>query len=366
LTVTNDRPLAFFAAALPAGGAEKAILTIAGGFAAKGDRVHLVLATAGGELMSQIPSGVALVDLQKKRAITSVAGLAMYLRRTRPVALISALTHANLVAIVATSAAATRTPVIVTEHTMLSKASRASSDTRERVMPTLVRFVYPHATSVVAVSQGVADDLRISVPRLHPQVIPNPVPTDLTERAKEATGHQWLDSPTLPVILGVGRLVQIKAFDVLIRAVASLQAQTPCRLVILGEGDARRPLESLIAELGLDDRVALPGHVENPYAWMARARVVALSSRREGLPTVLLEALSLGKAIVATDCESGPREILQGGRLGRLVPVDDAAALGVALADALSSAAPPRPPDAVANYSVDRVLKAYAELVPLR
>src|SRR5690606_37626457 len=136
--------------------------------------------------------------------------------------------------------------------------------------------------------------------------------------------------PAPPVLVAAGRLVPQKNFPLLLAAFAQLRAQRPARLLILGEGRERPRLEAAAHELGIAADVALPGHVDNPYAAYARASLFVLSSDWEGLPTVLIEALACGCPIVATDCPSGPAEILQGGRYGSLVPMGDAAALAQA------------------------------------
>ena len=125
----------------------------------------------------------------------------------------------------------------------------------------------------------------------------------------------------------MGRLSPEKNHALLLHAFARLRAgRSGVRLAILGEGSERAQLENLRDELGLADRVLLPGWVDNPHAWMARAALVALSSDWEGLPTVVIEALACGCPVVATDCCHGPREILDHGRYGRLVPVNDVSA----------------------------------------
>jgi len=167
-------------------------------------------------------------------------------------------------------------------------------------------------------------------------------------------------------VLGVGKLKPQKGFDVLLRAFARVRAARPARLVILGEGPQRRALEQLARELGLSaDDVALPGFVANPYAWMARSAVFALSSRWEGLPNALIEALACGCAVVSSDCPSGPAEILENGRLGPLVPVDDAAALAAAIERALAPSDPAPRRARARDYAIERVAPRYlAALLP--
>jgi glycosyltransferase involved in cell wall biosynthesis len=167
----------------------------------------------------------------------------------------------------------------------------------------------------------------------------------------------------MPFLLAVGRLVPEKGFDLLLRA----HAATALPLVILGEGPERDALAALARELGTADRVSMPGFVDNPYAWMARAAALVLSSRREGLPTVLVEGLALGTPIASVDCPWGPREILDGGAYGELVPPGDDAALAGAITRAVADG---RTPERVAHrraradvFSLEAAVGSYARLL---
>jgi len=195
-------------------------------------------------------------------------------------------------------------------------------------------------------------------------VIPNAVPRQDLERLALARTdpHAWLTDHGPPIILSVGRLSPDKDQESLLRAFAKVRRDLDCRLLILGEGDDRPKLERLVQELGLTDDVSLPGFSANPYPYYRRAAAFALSSVHEGLPTALLEALALGVPIVSTDCQSGPREILDGGRHGLLVEPGNVAALAEALRSALVD--PPRPgDDALVRYSMDSVVERYAGLM---
>jgi glycosyltransferase involved in cell wall biosynthesis len=135
--------------------------------------------------------------------------------------------------------------------------------------------------------------------------------------------------------MGVGRLIGTKGFDLLIRAFARVRQVVDCRLIILGEGKERRSLLALAGEVGVAESVDLPGHVANPYAWISRARLFVLASRWEGSPNVVIEALGLGVPVVSTDCPGGVRELLQDGRCGTLVALDDEAMLAQAIQEGL-------------------------------
>jgi glycosyltransferase involved in cell wall biosynthesis len=210
-------------------------------------------------------------------------------------------------------------------------------------MPNFMRHCFPWADEIVAVSEGVADDFAAvtGLERSRIKTIYNPViSTTLVEKAKEPVDHPWFAPGQPPVILAIGRLTKQKNFPTLIRAFDSLRKKRPVHLMILGEGEERMALEGLIQQLGLDDSVSLPGFLDNPYAYLSRAGVFVLSSEWEGLPTVLIEALAVGVPVVSTDCKSGPREILDDGKYGQLVPVGDSATLAEAIGKALNQAAP--------------------------
>jgi len=331
--------VALFLPSLRGGGAERVMVNLARGFSDRGFDVDLVLAGAGGRYLAQVPPGVRVVNLHASRVLASLPGLVRYLRRERPRVLFSALDHANVVALWASKLAAVPCRVVVSVHSTISYAARTASTARARLMPYLVRRFYPWADAIIAVSQGVAEDLaRITgLPRERIQAIYNPiVAVEIMEKAAEPLEHAWFQPGQAPVILSVGRLVPAKDYPTLIRAFAVVRAQYPVRLMVLGEGDERANLELLVDELGLTDDVSLPGFVDNPYKFMARAAVFVLSSRREGFGNVLAEAMTVGTPVVSTDCPSGPAEILESGKWGRLVRVGDPQMLADALLDALA------------------------------
>jgi glycosyltransferase involved in cell wall biosynthesis len=228
---------------------------------------------------------------------------------------------------------------------------------------------YPFADAVVAVSSELADDLSAvaGLPRGLIRTVYNPVVgPELPALAAEPAGHPWLRPGGPPVVLGAGRLVEQKDFPTLLRAFALVRRERPARLVILGEGPAgaREGLAALAAGLGVAADLDLPGFVANPYAYMARAAAFALSSLHEGLPGVLIQALACGCPVVSTDCPSGPREILDGGRYGRLVPVGDHEALARAILACLDD--PSGREERVARaaaFGLERAVDRYLELI---
>ncbi|MCR4405258.1 MAG: glycosyltransferase [Candidatus Acetothermia bacterium] len=355
--------VALFLPSLRGGGAERAMVNLARGFAERGLQVDLVLARAEGPYLSEVHDGVRVVDLGSKRVLHSLPGLVRYLRKERPDGMLSAMTHANLIAIWARRLAGVKTRLVVSEHSILSIATENSRSLRAKLMPWFVRRFYPWADAVVAVSRGVAEDLaaRTGLPIGIIRVVYNPAITpELFAKAEEPLDHPWFQPGEPPVILGVGRLVKAKDFPTLIRAFALVRKQVAARLMILGEGNERAKLEVLVRELGLEDDVVLPGFVDNPYKYMKRARVFVLSSRREGLPAVLIEALALGTPVVSTDCPSGPREILRGCD-ELLVPVGNAKALAHAILWLLENQS--RLSMELSSYTLPCALALYGEVL---
>jgi glycosyltransferase involved in cell wall biosynthesis len=363
--VSGAGPIAFFLPSLRGGGAQRVVANLATGIAERGLPVHVVLAAADGVFLKELPPTVRVVDLGAGRLIRSFGPLVRYLRRERPAVVVSSMSHANLLALWASRVAGRDTPVIVTVHNTMSQSSGTESG-GGRLEPLLLRVFYPWAASIVAVSRGAADDLArtTGLPRERVEVVYNPVITSpILAMAGQSPDHPWLAPGEPPVILGVGRLTRQKDFPTLVRAFAEVRRHRPARLIILGEGEDRPALEALARQLGVDRDVALPGFRPDAPAYMARSALFVLSSAWEGLPTVLIEALAAGTRVVSTDCPSGPREILQDGRLGALVPVGDDAALASAIEDALDRPGRAAAPEALAPFTMDAAVSHYLRVI---
>ncbi len=357
--------IAIFAPSMAGGGAERGAVKLAEGLVRRGFGVDLVLATAEGPRLDEVPADVRVVDLGARRVVGSLPALVRYLRREKPQGLASVLDHANVVALWARKLGRYSGRVVVIEQNTLSEAARNGKSRRDRMMPRLVRRFYPWADYVVGVSEGVTEDLAqfVSLPAEKLRVISNPiVAPEIEELARAPVDHAWFDGGG-PVFVAAGRLRPQKDFPTLLRAFSLVRAKRPVRLLILGEGPERERLEALARELELSGDVSLPGATTNPYAYMARSTAFILSSRWEGLPTVLIEAMSCGAPVVATDCPSGPREILADGRFGALVPVGDVQALAAAMDDALDGKLARPPVESWRRYAIDAVVDEYVPLL---
>lgn len=358
--------IAVFAPSMVTGGAERGAMKLAEGMALRGYAVDLVLARAFGPRLAELPADVRLVDLDAPRVIASLPGLVRYLRRERPIAVISVLDHSNLVALWARRIARYRGKVIVVEQNTLSEAATNGSTRRDRLVPRLARRFFPWADYVVGVSEGVVRDLVdvVGIPPARTRVIANPIVTpDLAELSARPVDHPWFaDDAAEPVFVAVGRLRPQKDFPLLIDAFALVRHERPARLVILGEGSEREELEAHVRRHGLEDSVDLPGNVTNPYQYIVRSAAFVLSSRWEGLPTVIIEALACGVPIVSTDCPSGPREILRDGEYGALVEMGDANALAASMIDALEGRLRPASDESWRRYDAAVVVDEFLAL----
>lgn len=357
--------LALFLPGLYEGGAERIILNLAKGITARGYAVDLVLARAEGPYMEQIPENVRLVNLQAPRVLGSIPALTRYLRQERPTAMVSAL-FSNVIALWARRLSGVPCRLIITEQNNLSSLVHNKSDARWKLYPRLAGWFYGWADTVIAVSNDVAEDLAqiAGIPLDMIQVVYNPiVTTDLQEKAEAPLSHPWFNNCETPVVVAVGRLTDQKAFDTLIRAFSLVRKKQRAHLLLIGEGENRSSLQSLIKQLELGDDVNLIGYVQNPYPFVKQASLFALPSRWEGLPTILVEALYLGTPIVATDCPGGSREILKNGLYGRLVQVDDPLGLAEAILLSLHEGRSWRPKESWEPFHLDVVLDRYVELL---
>ena len=367
--------IAFVITNLEGGGAEYTVLKTADGLIDLGHRVDIVLLRPGIRYHREIPAAARLVlsegasnalgaeeesripaavcrwhvERAEKKIVRDAGRLlqafnwhplslpnagmykdtllvADYVRKEIPDCVLPNLPKAKVATLLAKSLLGSFPVVIPVVHSMLENRRL-----RHRVR---YRTLMTHSDHIVAVSEGVRHSVsaKTGVPKERITTIYNPVVTPkLAVLSRQVPDHPWLAGSGPPVILSAGRFARVKDFPTLILAFHKLSLATPARLILLGDGSERKLLTALVRRLDLEDRVSMPGWVDNPYAFMARASLFATSSRMEGLQNVLIEALACGCPCVSTDCPSGPAEILEGGRIGRLVPVGDIEALAEAM-----------------------------------
>jgi len=371
------RRIALFLYGLTGGGVPRRTVALANAFCAQGDAVDLVVLDAANPWGLPLDPSIRVISLatwrtalpflrtkRRRQFAAACPALERYLIREAPSALISADNYANLTALDARRRARAPVPVIVTQRTHTSTYAKGKAALLRRL-----RETYPQADAVVGVSTEIVEDLvLLGVPRELTRTIHNPViGEDFDEIAARPVDHPWFQPGEPPVILGVGRIGPQKDFPCLIRAFARVRQHRPeLRLVILGEAKTPASREELVAlarDLEIADAVDLPGAVAQAIPYMARAGLFALSSRWEGMPGALIEALACGTPVVSTDCPSGPDEVLESGRYGGLAPVGDAAALAAVMVENLDL-----PPDRASRiargrrFSVARALADYAAL----
>jgi glycosyltransferase involved in cell wall biosynthesis len=362
---TKKQRIALFAASLRVGGVERLVVNMSAEFARRGYPVDIVLASAGGPLLGHVHPDVRVIDLKSQRVFASLPRLARYLRSEKPSALLTLQTHCNLVGILARMIVAQRPRLVLSEHNTL--ATRMNSLTKESLLLHLARYLYPRAQKVVAVSRGLADELKARMGLDAEKVIAihNPIVSEeLIAMSDAPLDHPWFAAGQPPVVLSVGRLVPQKDHAALLRAFARLRDHRAARLLILGDGTERARLQSLAVRLGVSSDVAMPGFDTNPYRYMRQCAVFVLSSAWEGLGNVLVEAMACGAPVVSTNCTSGPAEILENGKYGHLVPVGDDAALAAAIGETLAR---PLPPETLrrraADFSVAKAADAYLRIL---
>ena len=341
------------------------------------DRVEVDLLVSeqalSAEFRARIDPRVTIRSLGSRRRLGILIALLNYLREVHQAAVIAFDTRANVLAVRLKQLAGSRVAVWPTlRATVAGKALPGSR--RSRRVQRMYRSMYERADGVIAISNGLAREFAeftgVDEKRIHviPELVVGPETQTL---AAEPVNHRWLRNDggqnSVPVVLTAGRLEPGKDFPTLLHAVAELRRTRPLRLIILGRGTEREALTVLASELGIEADVDFPGFRDNPLAFMARADVFVLSSRSEGFGMVLAEALSVGCPVVSTDCPSGPREILDHGRYGSLVPVGDPAALARAIEATLAEAPSPETlRTAAKRYSVRDNGDAYLALIESR
>ena len=348
------------------GGVELVFAMLSGSFARRGHRVSLVLDNADGPNLAYVSPAVRVVDLKAPRIRYALFRLARFLRRERPDVLLSAMDMTNVVAVLAARLAGGPKRVVVSIRDLWSIRMAKAPTWQERSLRWIGPWAHRRAAAVIAVSDYVADDLAAAagVPRGQIFRIYNPVLPGIHQRAAERLDDPVFAPGAPPVILGIGRLEEQKDFASLIRAFAILGQSIDAQLVILGEGSLRGDLVALAASLGVGDRVLLPGFVKNPYPFLQKAAVFALSSAWEAFGVVVIEALALGTPVVSTDCPGGPAEILERGRFGRLVPVGQPELMAAAIRQTLAD-----PPDRAAlqvratAFDLESTASAYLEVL---
>jgi glycosyltransferase involved in cell wall biosynthesis len=333
-----NRPLraAFFLPDLDAGGAQRTIINLVGALPEDEIDAVLIAGRGDGAAHAWLDPDIRFIDLGCKRLRQAFFALRALLARERPDMLFSTVADANVVAALAAHGVRPRPGLILRETN-----SHRARDDLGLVRKIAIGWAYRTADAVVALSAGVGREL-VADYGLDPAkviTIHNPIDVDAwaaRARAAQSGPAPWTEAGGAPVLLGAGRLIRQKGFDLLLRALARCKGEgRRAHLVILGEGPERAALTALAAELGLS--VSLPGYVPDPAPYYAHADLFVLSSRWEGFGHVIVEAMASGLPVIAFDCAYGPADILGEGEGGVLVPPENIAALAVTI-DALLGA----------------------------
>jgi glycosyltransferase involved in cell wall biosynthesis len=395
----------FFLCNFAGGGVEKKVLRLAAMLRDRGHVVAIAVCLPEDPLADGVASGIAVIPLRPlavwearlaavradpgavgallfpvllpakaPRMLPFLPALARVVAQRRPRSLFTAMPHMNVTAMLAKRAAGTDTRVVLSEVNVVRDKLETSREWMSRFVRPLLRREYGHADAIIAISDGVAEDLAAytGLGRDRITTVYNPAVTpEILEKAEAPLDHPWFALGGPPVILGVGRYHPHKDFPTLVRAFAKVRAKRTSRLVILGDaapGNKRdnyvAGLQALIGELRIEDDIDLPGFTVNPYQYMSRAAVFVLSSLREGFPNVLVEAMACGCPVVSTNCPHGPSEILDNGTFGRIVPMRDVEAMAEAIVRTLDSPLPSERLRARAfEFSADRAVERYEQIL---
>ena len=330
----NHAKIAFLLPDLAGGGAERVAVTLANAFARRGLRVDVLVQRCGGVLTPLLDPQVLVIDLGAPRVREVPTALAQYLREHQPNTLVAFMWPLTVIAVIARMLARSDARLVLSDHSTLSRQYKRLQD--RFILRMTIRATYPLADARVIVSAGAADDLAklTGIRRGSITVLHNPIDLPKLPLVRSEVAERDWRGPGKR-ILTVGSLKPEKQHDLLLRSFASLGDGH--QLMILGTGTLHDEIVAYALELGIADRVALPGFRVDPWPYYASADAFVLTSRFEGLPLVLVEALHAGLPIVSTDCKSGPREILEDGAYGRLVPTGNQTAIVEALREALTS-----------------------------
>ena len=320
-------------AAMDVGGAEKCLVNILDNLDRNIFEIALVLGNKKGGLLAEVPEDIPIINLSCNRISRSFFKLVSYLKKEKPDILVSMLDHTNLVAVAAKIFSLTKTKVVIIEQTTFSRIVKTAESFNKKIMavlilPYLLRIIYPRADCIVGCSNGVTEDLKriIKNKKVFLKTIYLPAYGNrIFGLSKVGDDHAWFHDGFSKVILAVGRLIKAKDYPNLLRSFKRVLASEPnAKLIILGSGPELENLKKITLELEISSKVDFLGTQMNPYKYMSKCAVFALSSVREGFAMVIVEAMACGAPVVATNCQSGPGEIIQDGVNGLLVqPMSD-------------------------------------------
>lgn len=364
----NIKRIALFLNNLEVGGIERVSIELSQGFLAQGHNVDFILVQEKGVLLPQIPKGARIINLKSTHSYMGLFKLIRYLKQPdSPYAIITTTELTGIVAIVAQQISRTKCLITPIVTTTISRHKR--SFVKKILERLLVSKLYFYAHKVVVVSyEAMKDFLQYTkLPEEKVKPIYTPIINkDFYNTLNTPINHPFFNQTAQPVIVSVGRLTIAKDFETLIKAFSLVRKNIPAKLLILGEGEERKPLEELVKQLELTADVSMPGFVIPPYPYMKKANLFVMSSLWEGLPGALIEAMACDTPVVSTNCQSGPYEILKGGEYGHLVPIKNPEALAEAMVFSLQGDFRKAPSAWLEQFHVDTITKAYLDLLEIR
>jgi glycosyltransferase involved in cell wall biosynthesis len=371
------RKILFFISSLDGGGAERVMADILNQVdkSAVDPVLVLLYPFENSPYQESLPPGLRIIVVKRKSdsSFEKIRQFINFLRtvcREDPKGIVSMLTHNNIIAIVA--GILLRKKRIVCEHNTLGEVIKTKEGRKILWFPVspLVKVLYRFADRIIAVSDGIKANLteQFGVPARGIEVICNPLDIDRIGALSRMPCEHPFFRRGVPVIVAVGRLVWQKGFDLLLKAYRQVLSEQDALLILVGEGQERESLQGLAAELGIAGKVSFAGFQTNPYSFVSNADIFVLSSRYEGLPMAILEALACGTPVISADCASGPREILDNGRCGRLVPAGDIGALAAAIAKLLGDKPlreefSRRGKERAGDFAIGRIVKRYEQAI---
>ena len=325
VSIQHTYKILFVCSSLGGGGAERALLNIINYLNRSKFQPHLALLQMGGEFISNLLTDIHLYDLNSrkngfiKRNFLRILDLKKLIVDLEPTLIVSINWQVNLITIIAKWLSNISSPLIIIEQ--IAPKESGQVDWKRRVFKLIERYLYPKADVIVTASSGIASELEkdYGIPEYKIHTIHNPV--SIEEINIRALEKICFKSSTLPAIISVGRLVKQKNYRLLLESVFELLKTHPVELYILGQGPEESSIRFLASKLGINQHVHLLGFTSNPFAYMKQADIFAITSDFEGFGNVIVEAMVCGTPVVATDCNYGPREILEDGTFGVLIPV---------------------------------------------
>lgn len=362
--------IGFFMHNFNGGGAERVTILLANQLIKSGYQVSMIVRENKGILEKMLDPKVEILKLglEKENKLSkntkNIKILKDILNKEEYDCLFSVSAPMSLIAAISKSLSKSKTKLFCVIHNAISMESKSFKKVRYILMRYFDKFV----TKTIVVSEDARLDYiqTVKVPESKTVTIYNPVITENFEkRAKETIGEEWLqEDRTFKTIINIGRLTSQKNQELLLKAIKTVSKDEDVRLLILGEGELKEELEKSIKEKKLEKIVKLKGFVEKPEAYLSRADLFVLSSNYEGLPTVLIEALAVGCKIVSTNCKTGPREILEDGEYGKLVPIDNAQEMAKAIIKQLDITVDKQKLiQRGMQFSTENALKKYIELI---